>query len=165
MMVDRRWPTCISFAMLGDEKSTTTLGAVSKESKRIKGSSHYHIGVFNVVLLWAHGEQGGAGRAAQAPRTTLAQHVVPWGALSLTPRGHTRYMQPTPRRPSPWSHPPYSAVAASAASHLPNKPLWGEFQGYVPSSPFQLHGNRTLVCLLLYLFPFAKSRWLNSINQ
>lgn len=57
MIVDRRWPTCISFAMLGDEKSTTTLHSTRGKTK---SSSHYH----TVCLTWALlGEQGWASRS------------------------------------------------------------------------------------------------------
>lgn len=55
---------------------------------------------FTWVLLWAQGEQGGAGRAVQAPRTTL----------SLTPMGHTRYMQPTPCPPPCPGHIPFTTL-------------------------------------------------------
>lgn len=51
MIVERRWPTCISFAMLGDEKSTTTLDS-TKGKHIIKGSGHYHIPRVSSGFCW-----------------------------------------------------------------------------------------------------------------
>lgn len=66
MMVDRRWPTCISFAMLGDEKSTTTLDTVPKEKINKRQQSLPHPMCLIWVLLG-----GGEGRLASADPHTL----------------------------------------------------------------------------------------------
>lgn len=66
MMVDRRWPTCISFAMLGDEKSTTTLDTVPKEKINKRQQSLPH----RMCLIWVL-LGGGEGRLASADPHTL----------------------------------------------------------------------------------------------
>lgn len=125
MMVERRWPTCISFAMLGEEKSTTTLDMAPKEHMNKRPLPH------RVCMIWVLlGGAGGTRITSADPQLGISEASA-WDLLQpsrgseITPR-LTWAQHPPPGSPHQVPHPPETTPSTGDLPHSP------QFLSHIP---------------------------------
>lgn len=182
MMVERRWPTCISFAMLGEEKSTTTLDMAPKEHMNKRPLLHL------VCMTWVLLGGAGGTRITSADPQQGTSEASAWDLLqpsqdhsqtdlgrTPTPRepspspsptrDHSKYRWPAPRSPVPKPHPTYSALTTCWHGHLLSTSLPGGISK-LPAVPniSPVAGWLCAYCCTFFLLPIAGG-WTPLINK